>query len=41
MAIEHYIDKGIDHKNPVFDKLVDRKAEEIFEELINRPGPHG
>ena len=41
MAIEYYINKGIEHTNPVFDKLVDRKAAKLFEELVNRPGPHG
>jgi len=25
----------------VFDKMVDKKAEEIFEDLMNQPGPCG
>ena len=42
LAIEFWINKGIDHNNnPVFDKIVDKKAAQIFEELMNRPGPHG
>ena len=40
-AIEYYINKGIDQNNPVFDKMVDIKAEKIFEELMNRPGSNG
>ena len=41
LAIEFWINKGVDHSNPVFDKIVDRKAAKIYEELIERPGPHG
>jgi len=42
LAIEFWINKGIDHtNNPVFDKIVDRKAAKIFEELMNKPGPNG
>ena len=42
LAIEFWINKGVDHNNnPVFDKIVDRKAAKIFKELMNKPGPHG
>ena len=43
-AIEHILNldlagRGI--SNSVIDKMIDRKAAEILEDLINRPGPHG
>ena len=41
LAIEFWINKGVDHNNPVFDKIVDKKAAKIFEELMNKPGPNG
>ena len=40
-AIEIVLDKGIDPNHPGFDKLVDIQAKQIFEDLINQPGPHG
>ena len=43
-AIEYVLDldlagRGI--SNSVIDKMIDKKAAKIFDELINRPGPHG
>ena len=40
-AIEHVLDLGLDITNAIFDKMVDKKAIEILEELMNRPGPNG
>ena len=41
LAIEFWVNKGIDHTNPIFDKAVDKKAAEFYQELIEQPGPHG
>ena len=43
-AIEYILDldlagRGI--SNHIIDKIIDKKQAEIYEELINRPGPHG
>ena len=41
-AIDHVLNiLGIEPDHPAFDKLVDIKAEKIFKELSERPGPHG
>ena len=41
-AIEYVLNLGLrDLSNGIFDKMVDKKAEEILQDLINRPGPHG
>jgi hypothetical protein len=40
-AIEAIVNKGIDPKHPAFDRLVDIKQEQIYQELLERPGPHG
>jgi len=40
-AIEAIVNKGIDPNHPAFDRLVDIKQEQIYQELLERPGPHG
>ena len=40
-AIEAIVNKGIDPDHPAFDRMVDIKQEEIYKELLERPGPHG
>ena len=43
-AIEYVLNldlagRGI--SNHIIDKMIDKKQQEIYEDLINRPGPHG
>ena len=39
-AIEAIL-KIVDPDHPAFDRMVDIKQEEIYKELLSRPGPYG
>ena len=40
-AIEYIVNKGIDPDHPAFDRMVDIKMKKLYEEALERPGPHG